>query len=80
MDEDKNMPSLVDLLTDLFKDAITKAYPDLPDAPCPVAPSAKQGDYQFNGAMPIAGLLKVKLLYLRHSAISKQAFLGYLYY
>ena len=59
MDDDKNMPSLVDLLTDLFRDAITKAYPDLPDAPCPVAPSAKQGDYQFNGAMPIAGLLKV---------------------
>ena len=60
MDETKNMPSLVELLTDLFKDAISQAYPDLPDAPCPVAASAKQGDYQFNGAMPIAGLLKAQ--------------------
>jgi len=60
MDETKNMPSIVDLLTDLFKDAIAQAYPDLPDPPCPVAASAKQGDYQFNGAMPIAGLLKAQ--------------------
>merc|ERR1712142_1185559 len=60
MDENKNMPSIVDILTDLFRDAIDKAYPDLPDPPCPVAASAKQGDYQFNGAMPIAGLLKAQ--------------------
>jgi len=60
MDETKNMPSIVDLLTDLFSDAVSQAYPDLPDAPCPVTASAKQGDYQFNGAMPIAGLLKAQ--------------------
>ena len=59
MDESINMPSVVEILIDLFRDAIARAYPDLPDPPCPVAPSAKQGDYQFNGAMPIAGLLKV---------------------
>ena len=59
MDESVNMPSVVEILIDLFRDAIAQAYPDLPDPPCPVAPSAKQGDYQFNGAMPIAGLLKV---------------------
>lgn len=60
VDEMKNMPSIVDILTELFRDAIEKAYPDLPDPPCPVAASAKQGDYQFNGAMPIAGLLKAQ--------------------
>ena len=36
-----------------------KAFPDVPDAPCPVTRSAKQGDYQFNGAMALAGILKV---------------------
>jgi len=60
MDESVNMPSVVEILIDLFRDAIAQAYPDLPDPPCPVAPSAKQGDYQFNGAMPIAGLLKAQ--------------------
>ena len=63
MDESVNMPSVVEILIDLFRDAIAQAYPDLPDPPCPVAPSAKQGDYQFNGAMPIAGLLKVSFLF-----------------
>ena len=28
-------------------------------APCPVTLSATQADYQFNGAMAIAGILKV---------------------
>ena len=36
-----------------------KAFPDVPEAPCPVTRSAKQGDYQFNGAMALAGILKV---------------------
>jgi len=45
-------------LVELFKEAISAAYPDVPDAPCPVLPSPKFGDYQFNGAMPINGLLK----------------------
>lgn len=54
----KNMLSLVRKLEEVFGEAITKAFPDLPEAPCPVTPSAKFGDYQFNGAMAISGLLK----------------------
>lgn len=52
------MKSLLQTLTGLFQSAVNKAFPDVPDAPCPVTPSAKFGDYQFNGAMGIAGLLK----------------------
>jgi len=72
MDENKNMPSIVDILTGLFRDAIDKSYPDLPDPPCPVAPSAKQGDYQFNGAMPIAGLLKAQGVKVPPRAIAEK--------
>jgi hypothetical protein len=47
-------------LVSLFRGATTAAFPDLPgEAPCPVVPSAKFADYQFNGAMVISGLLKV---------------------
>merc|ERR1711971_940060 len=35
-------------------------YPDLENCPCPLLPSTKGGDYQFNGAMAISGLLKAK--------------------
>lgn len=47
-------------LTDMFLAAISECYPDLTDPPCPVVPSVKGGDYQFNGAMAISGLLKAK--------------------
>lgn len=58
IDRAKNMLSILNKLEDLFKNAIEEAFPDIPDAPCPVTPSAKFGDYQFNGAMAISGLLK----------------------
>ena len=54
----KNMLSVLRALEDIFGQALEKAYPDLPDKPCPITPSAKFGDYQFNGAMAISGLLK----------------------
>ena len=54
----KNMLSVLSALEDIFGQALEKAYPDLPDKPCPITPSAKFGDYQFNGAMAISGLLK----------------------
>ena len=54
----KNMLSVLSTLEDIFGAALEKAYPDLPDKPCPITPSAKFGDYQFNGAMAISGLLK----------------------
>ena len=61
--EEKNhegkMRSVLGNLTRVFRNAITQAFPDIPEAPCPVVLSAKQGDYQFNGAMAIAGILKV---------------------
>lgn len=83
------MPSLLQLLTDIFKSAVCAAFPELGsgktvvfismylsetrfklwltndliilllDVPCPLTLSAKQADYQFNGAMIISGLLKV---------------------
>ena len=46
------------LTIDLFQVAVTEAFPDVPDPPVPVTVSAKFGDYQFNGAMGIAGILK----------------------
>ena len=57
------MPSILNNLELVFKDAVTQAFPDVPDAPCPITPSAKFGDYQFNGAMAISGLLKVFITY-----------------
>ena len=67
MDPTKNMLSVLNSLEEIFKDAVGQAFPDLPDAPCPITLSAKFGDYQFNGAMAIAGLLKGFL----HSGILK---------
>ena len=57
--EEGKMTSILGYLTDFFRVGVVGAFPDLPDAPVPVTLSAKQGDYQFNGAMAIAGLLKV---------------------
>ena len=60
IDDALSMPSIAQLLIDFFCSAICKAYPDLGmTAPCPVTLSATQADYQFNGAMAIAGILKV---------------------
>ena len=60
IDDALSMPSIAQLLIDFFRSAICKAYPDLGmTAPCPVTLSATQADYQFNGAMAIAGILKV---------------------
>ncbi len=58
VDKTKNMLSILNKLEDIFRSAVAKSYPDLPDAPVPITPSAKFGDYQFNGAMAISGLLK----------------------
>jgi len=60
LDPTKNMLSVLNSLEEIFKDAVGQAFPDLPDAPCPITLSAKFGDYQFNGAMAIAGLLKAQ--------------------
>ena len=59
IDEDKFMPNCLTILEHGFKSAIKQAFPDLPDAPCPIAESkVKTADYQFNGAMAISGILK----------------------
>lgn len=58
MNNTDKMKNIAETLVDHFRSGIQTAYPDLPDPPCPVLPSTKVGDYQFNGAMPIAGLLK----------------------
>ena len=47
-------------LVSFFTQAISATYPELENCPCPILPSTKGGDYQFNGAMAIAGLLKSK--------------------
>jgi len=54
------MKNVRQTLTNLFIAAVSEAYPQLVDPPCPVVPSVKGGDYQFNGAMAISGLLKGK--------------------
>lgn len=63
---DVKMTSILNRLVDRFSAAVRAAYPDLPqNAPCQVTLSSKQSDYQFNGAMPIAGLLKVYILNIK---------------
>ena len=58
-DDKTSMPSIAALLIDTFRAAVGRAFPDLgPNLPCPVTTST-QADYQFNGAMAIAGILKV---------------------
>ena len=56
--DDGVMKNINAVLASVFGRAVAAAFPDLPEAPAPVAPSAKFGDYQFNGAMAIAGMLK----------------------
>ena len=58
---DGRMGSILGELAALFKEAVGEAFPDLPDAPAPVTGSTKFGDYQFNGAMAIAGMYKVRM-------------------
>lgn len=55
----ERMTSILNTLIGLFKVAISQAFPAIVDPPCPVSISTKGGDYQFNGALPIVGLLKV---------------------
>lgn len=55
------MESIQDLLADLFRSAISAAYPNIPDPPVVIALSAgnpKFGDYQCNSAMQLANTLK----------------------
>ena len=54
------MTNIAQTLINYFTEAIMSSYPSLVGAPCPILPSTKGGDYQFNGAMTIAGLLKAK--------------------
>eukprot|EP00092_Neocalanus_flemingeri_P029483 GFUD01032013.1.p1 GENE.GFUD01032013.1~~GFUD01032013.1.p1 ORF type:complete len:664 (-),score=183.96 GFUD01032013.1:178-2169(-) len=54
------MTNIAQTLVNYFTEAITASYPSLAGAPCPLVPSTKGGDYQFNGAMTISGMLKAK--------------------
>ena len=47
-------------LVNYFTTATAATFPQLEDFPCPILPSSKAGDYQFNGAMAISGLLKAR--------------------
>ena len=63
-DDKTTMPSIAALLIDTFRAAVVRAFPDLgSNVPCPVTTST-QADYQFNGAMAIAGILKVRKTHL----------------
>lgn len=55
-----SMTNIAQTLINYFTEAIMSSYPALVGAPCPILPSSKGGDYQFNGAMTISGLLKAK--------------------
>lgn len=55
------MNSIVGILNHLFSMAISKAFPDLPEAPVVIALSGnnpKFGDYQCNSAMQISNTYK----------------------
>jgi hypothetical protein len=70
LDPKKNMLSVLNSLEDLFKEAVSEAFPDLTDAPCPITPASiksKFGDYQFNGAMAISGILKGIYFYFSYT-------------
>ena len=59
IDEKQYMLSCQSLIEEEFTLAIKAAFPDIPDPPCPIAISTqKNADYQFNGAMAIAGIMK----------------------
>lgn len=60
MDCSDNMKNIATALINFFREGVSAAFPDLPEAPCPVLPSPKFGDYQYNGAMAISGLLKAQ--------------------
>ena len=64
---EESSPTNTDCLTNIaqslvryFTQAISATFPQLQDFPCPIVPSSKGGDYQFNGAMAISGLLKAQ--------------------
>lgn len=53
--------SILNILNDVFSEAISKAFPDIPDAPVVIALSGnnpKFGDYQCNSAMQISNIYK----------------------
>uniref|UniRef100_A0A6P7FYZ3 Probable arginine--tRNA ligase, cytoplasmic n=1 Tax=Diabrotica virgifera virgifera TaxID=50390 RepID=A0A6P7FYZ3_DIAVI len=55
------LQSITDILTYIFSNAISTAFPDITDAPVVIALSGanpKFGDYQCNSAMPIANIYK----------------------
>jgi len=54
----EHMTNVSRMLVSLFQAGMHTAFPDLVDPPCPLLPSTRGGDYQFNGAMTISGLLK----------------------
>ena len=69
-DDKTTMPSIAALLIDTFRAAVVRVFPDLgSNVPCPVTTST-QADYQFNGAMAIAGILKVRKTHLIGSGCS----------
>lgn len=60
--EEINDVGIYDALFNLFKKAITAAYPDISDHPVIITSSnnAKFGDYQCNSAMPLSKQLQSK--------------------
>ena len=65
--EEESSPTNTEGLTNIaqslvryFTQAITATFPQLQGCPCPIVPSSKGGDYQFNGAMAISGMLKAQ--------------------
>ena len=58
INEQRFMPNCLTLLEQSFSSAIKEVFPDIPEPPCPITLSSKVGDYQFNGAMAISGIMK----------------------
>ena len=73
INENQFMPNCLTLLEHEFASATRLAFPDIPDAPCPISDSkVKNADYQFNGAMAICGLLKGNGIKMAPPAVAKK--------
>lgn len=71
------MESIVDILNQIFEEAINSTFPDLPETPIAIANSPKFADYQCNSAMAISGLLKAQGFI---NIIHLNIYLGFLIY
>lgn len=62
------MDSVINILTGIFTEAISAAFPDITDAPIVIVPAdnPKFGDYQCNSVMKLVSIYKQAGPYTTH--------------